>query len=129
MTTAGKFAHRPLLYCTGAMAVLALVSAVGLVVDERTVLGEAVWLKPLKFAVSFALYALTLAWLIGQVDRWRRTLWWLGTVIVAGFLVPEISAITFQAARGVRSHFNLTPPAWTRPCSWSWAAPRTWAGC
>ncbi|MEV4470225.1 hypothetical protein ACFFR3_35400 [Nonomuraea salmonea] len=109
MTTAGKFAHRPLLYCTGAMAVLALVSAVGLVVDERTVLGEAVWLKPLKFAVSFALYALTLAWLIGQVDRWRRTLWWLGTVIVAGFLVPEISAITFQAARGVRSHFNLTP--------------------
>ncbi|GAA4959511.1 hypothetical protein HD597_012424 [Nonomuraea thailandensis] len=104
-----KIAHRPLLFCTAAMVALAIVSGVGLLVDERTVLGEAVWLKPFKFSVSFALYAITLAWLIGQVDRWRRTMWWLGTVIVAGFVVPEVSAITFQAARGVSSHFNLTP--------------------
>jgi hypothetical protein len=109
MTNTLKPAHRPLAYCTAAMALLAVVSGIGLIVDERTVLGEAVWLKPLKFSVSFALYAITLAWLIGQMDRWRRTMWWLGTVIVAGFVVPEVSAITFQAVRGVSSHFNLTP--------------------
>ncbi|MGW4410348.1 hypothetical protein ACWEJ6_40365 [Nonomuraea sp. NPDC004702] len=99
--------HGPLVACALAMAALALVSGVGLVVDGRTVMGEAVWLKPFKFAASFALYALTLAWMIGQVERWRRTLWWLGTVTVTLFVLPEISAITLQAVRGVRSHFNF----------------------
>lgn len=109
MTTSWKNPHRPLIYCTAAMGVLATVSGIGLIVDGRTVLGEDVWLKPFKFSVSFAVYAITLASLIGQVDRWRRTTWWLGTVTVAGFLAPEVSAITFQAARGVPSHFNLAP--------------------
>ncbi|WP_433435567.1 hypothetical protein [Nonomuraea sp. CA-141351] len=90
------------------MAVLAAVSVMGFVVDERTLLGQGVWLKPFKFSVSFALYAITLAWMIGQAARWRRTLWWLGTVTVGGFIAPEITAITFQAARGVPSHFNLS---------------------
>ncbi|TYB53463.1 hypothetical protein FXF51_49325 [Nonomuraea sp. PA05] len=100
--------HGPLGWCAAAMAVLATVSALGLVIDERTLLGQSVWLKPFKFAISFGLYAGTLAWMISQAGRWRRTLWWLGTVTVAGFLVPEISAITFQAARGVPSHFNFS---------------------
>ncbi|MFI7703157.1 hypothetical protein [Nonomuraea sp. NPDC049480] len=100
--------HGPLTYCAAAMAVLALASALGLVVDGRTLMGQGVWLKPFKFAVSFGLYAITLAWMIGQVGRWRRTLWWLGTVAVAGFVCPEIAAITFQAARGVPSHFNFS---------------------
>lgn len=99
--------HGPLSYCAAAMAVLALASGIGLMVDPRTVMGEAVWLKPFKFGVSLGLYAITLAWMISRVQRWRRTLWWLGTVAVVGFVVPEISVITFQAARGVRSHFNF----------------------
>ncbi|MEV4108763.1 hypothetical protein [Nonomuraea sp. NPDC049695] len=100
--------HGPLSCCAVAMAVLAAVSVVGLVVDERTVLDQGVWLKPFKFAVSFGLYATTLAWMIAQAGRWRRTLWWLGTVTVALFVTPEITAITFQAVRGVPSHFNLS---------------------
>ncbi|WP_433249488.1 hypothetical protein ACQPYK_02460 [Streptosporangium sp. CA-135522] len=100
--------HGPLSYCAAAMAVLTVVSAVGLVVDERTLLGQGVWLKPFKFAMSFGLYAITLAWMIGQTERWRRTLWWLGTVTVGGFVIPEISVITFQAARGVHSHYNFS---------------------
>ncbi|GAA4224139.1 hypothetical protein FHR32_002934 [Streptosporangium album] len=101
-------AHRPLAFCAAAMVVLAVLSGVGLVVDQRLVQGEPVWLKPFKFAMSFALYAITLAWMVSRVQRWRRTLWWLGTVTVAGFVLPEISAITFQAVRGVRSHFNFS---------------------
>lgn len=100
--------HRPLACFAAAMMVLAMVGAVGMVIDGRTLLGHSVWLKPVKFAVSFGLYGVTLAWMIGESARWRRTLWWLGTVTVAGFLVPEISAITFQAARGVPSHFNFS---------------------
>lgn len=99
--------HGPLVGCAAAMGVLAVVSLVGLVVDGREVLGQGVWLKPFKFAVSLGLYAATLAWMIGQAGRWRRTLWWLGTVTVAGFVTPEITSITLQAARGVRSHFNF----------------------
>lgn len=99
--------HRPLAYCALAMAVLAVLCGIGLAVDNRTVLGEPAWLKPFKFAVSFGLYSITLAWMLGAVQRWRRTLWWLGTVVAAGFVLPEIVPITIQAARGVRSHFNL----------------------
>ncbi|MGC4948818.1 hypothetical protein ACLQ2N_21765 [Streptomyces sp. DT224] len=99
--------HRPLAVCAAAMGALAAFSAVGLLVDGRTVMGENVWLKPLKFALSFGLYAITLAWMIGSARTRRRTLWWLGTLTAAAFVLPEISAITFQAARGVRSHFNV----------------------
>jgi hypothetical protein len=38
-----------------------VLAIVGLVVDQRVVTGSPVWLKPLKFAVSFGLYAATLA--------------------------------------------------------------------
>ncbi|TDD45962.1 hypothetical protein E1286_22290 [Nonomuraea terrae] len=102
--------HGPLTACAAAMAVLAAVSVIGLAVDDRTLLGQAVWLKPVKFAVSFGLYAITLAWMVGLAGRFRRALWWLGTVVVGGFVVPEISAIVFQAARGVRSHYNVSTP-------------------
>ncbi|MYV53286.1 hypothetical protein [Streptomyces sp. SID3212] len=100
--------HRPLAYCAAAMGLLAATGVVGMAVDERTLLGEGVWLKPFKFAVSFGLYALTLAWMIGRTRAWRRTLRFLGTVTVVGFIAPEISIITFQAVRGVRSHFNVS---------------------
>jgi uncharacterized membrane protein YhaH (DUF805 family) len=71
------------------------------------VLGQPTWLKPLKFGLSFAAYAVTVAWLIGHLTRARRTAWWAGTVIaVFGFL--EVALIAFQAGRGRMSHFNQT---------------------
>jgi hypothetical protein len=45
--------HPPLMYVAAAMAALAIVSLVGLVVDDRMVGNVSVWLKPLKFAISF----------------------------------------------------------------------------
>ena len=35
---------------------LVLICLVGLVFDSRTILGESVWIKPMKFAISITLY-------------------------------------------------------------------------
>jgi hypothetical protein len=98
--------HRPLALTTAAMAVLALVSLVGLGLDDRTLTGVPIWLKPFKFAVSLAIYTLTLAWLVSLVRRGARAAWWLGTVIAVGALV-EMVVIAGQVIRGRQSHFNV----------------------
>ncbi|CCF64042.1 hypothetical protein [Nocardia cyriacigeorgica] len=97
--------HRPLLVMVGAMTALTIVSACGMVVDDRLLLGESVWLKPLKFGIAFTLYGLTLVWLLRLPHRGRRATWWLGTVFaVTGIL--DVGFIAVQAARGTFSHFN-----------------------
>jgi len=101
--------HRPLLWVAIAMAVLAIVSVIGLLVDPRTVMGAPSWAKPLKFSISFGLYTLTLAWLIGMLQSFTRVAWWAGTV--AGvFLMVEIAIIVGAVVAGGTSHFNFTAP-------------------
>nr|WP_239476581.1 hypothetical protein [Nocardia arizonensis] len=87
------------------MAALAAVSTVGMIADDRMVLGESVWLKPWKFGVAFALYGLTLAWLLSLPHRGRRATWWLGTVFAVTGLI-DVGFIAVQATRGSFSHFN-----------------------
>ena len=103
--------HRPLLWLATAMALLALGAAVGLLADPRTVTGAPLWAKPLKFAISVGIYAVTLAWLIGLLPgsrpRRRRLAWWAGTV-AAVFLVVEMVIIVGAAWAGLSSHFNVT---------------------
>ncbi|GGU55030.1 hypothetical protein GCM10010274_49950 [Streptomyces lavendofoliae] len=91
------------------MVVLAVVSAAGLVLDDRVVVGAPVWSKPLKFSVSFVAYCLSLAWMLSLLPRFRRTGWWAGTVVVVAGAV-EMVVITGQAVRGKRSHFNRETP-------------------
>ncbi|WP_174845142.1 hypothetical protein [Cryobacterium suzukii] len=99
--------HRPLLAVAAAMAVLAIVSSIGLVVDHREVTGLPLWTKPLKFALSIVIYSVTLAWLIGLVRRGRRLAWWAGT-ISAVLLLVEMVAIVGAAAGDTTSHFNVS---------------------
>jgi hypothetical protein len=96
--------HRGLFWFAVAMAVLVPVLAVLAVVDDRVLLGAPVWLKPLKFAVSFFAYSGTLAWMLGNLREGalRRTGW---TIVAASAV--EMAIITGQAALGHRSHFNL----------------------
>jgi hypothetical protein len=101
--------HKPLLALAAVMVALALVSVVGLVVDQRVITGAPLWAKPLKFAISIAVYAVTLAWLVGLLGRWRRTAWWTGTVS-AVFLAVEAVVIVGAAAAGTTSHFNVSTP-------------------
>lgn len=101
--------HHPLTITAVLCLVLLAVAAVGLLLDDRVVHGDPVWLKPAKFAVSIGVYNVTLAWLLSLLTRWRRTGWWLGTV-VAAMLTGELVAIVLQAVRGEPSHFNYATP-------------------
>src|SRR5829696_82818 len=97
--------HRPLLVNVTLMYSLAVVSAVGLFVDDRLIMGESVWLKPLKFGFAIGTYSLTLSWLLTKLTRGRRLGWWLGALFaVAGTL--DVGAVAFAAANGTFSHFN-----------------------
>ncbi len=101
--------HRPLVWFAASMGVLALVSAVGIFVDDRILVGVPIWTKPFKFSVSLLAYALSLAWMLSLLPRGRRVGWWAGTVVaVAG--AGEMVLITLQVIRGKRSHFNQTTP-------------------
>jgi phosphoglycerol transferase MdoB-like AlkP superfamily enzyme len=96
---------RALTILTAVMTALLLVAAVGLVIDDRTVGGQPVWLKPSKFAISFIVYAVTLAWLMSFLRRGRRLAMWAARVVaVTAYL--EVGIIVFQASRGRASHFN-----------------------
>nr|WP_198151630.1 hypothetical protein [Kibdelosporangium sp. MJ126-NF4]CEL17419.1 hypothetical protein [Kibdelosporangium sp. MJ126-NF4]CTQ91354.1 hypothetical protein [Kibdelosporangium sp. MJ126-NF4] len=97
--------HRPLMASTMFMVGLFLVSIVGLIVDDRVLLNESVWVKPLKFGFAFAVYGATLAWLLTKLHKAKRFGWWLGTGH-AVFTALDVGAIALQAARGTFSHFN-----------------------
>ncbi|MGN9809281.1 hypothetical protein ACTMSW_07970 [Micromonospora sp. BQ11] len=99
--------HRPLMVFVSAMAVLAVVTAVGIVADPRVLTGVPVWLKPFKFAVSFVVYGVTLAWMLSLLPRRSRIAEWAGTVIVA-MSVAEMVVIVAQVLRGTTSHYNTT---------------------
>ncbi|MDI6101229.1 hypothetical protein QLQ12_21685 [Actinoplanes sp. NEAU-A12] len=101
--------NRPLLWLTAACAVLALISGIGIVVDDRILTGVPIWLKPFKFGVSFAVYAWTLAWLLAILPRRSRPAEWAGVIIV-GVTVIELAVIVIQVLRGTTSHYNTATP-------------------
>jgi hypothetical protein len=98
--------HPPLMAAAVAMAALAVVSAGGLLFDDRVLVGAPIWLKPLKFSISITIYTVTLALLISLLRRRHRMGWWLGTVI-ATCMVVEMVVIVGQVLRGRQSHFNV----------------------
>ncbi|MFH9834579.1 hypothetical protein ACH4NC_25230 [Streptomyces sp. NPDC017201] len=101
--------HRPLVLFAASMAVMAVVAAVGILVDDRVLAGAPIWAKPFKFALSFVVYALGLAWLLTLLTRGRRLGRWAGTVVALA-CAGEMVIITGQVIRGKRSHFNHATP-------------------
>jgi hypothetical protein len=101
--------HRPLVLFGWSMALLIPISLIGLLVDDRMLVNSPIWLKPFKFAVSLALYAFTLAWLLTFLKRFQRVGWWAGTVLAAAG-AAEMVVIVGQVVRGRRSHFNFETP-------------------
>ncbi|MBV7482676.1 ABA4-like family protein [Bordetella sp. BOR01] len=87
-------------------------AAIAAMLDPRTLAGVGVWAKPMKFMAAIGLYALTLAWLIGELPAARRhalpmraTVW---LAVASGAF--EALYITWQGALGQASHFNVDTP-------------------
>src|SRR5262245_40773799 len=91
------------------MSAAAVASVAGLLVDSRIITGAPAWLKPLKFAISTAIYSLTLAWIFESLPDWprvRRVVGWTTAIV----FVLEVAIIDAQAWRGTTSHFNVSTP-------------------
>jgi len=105
--------RQPLLW--GAAIFLLLMMAptyAALLLDGRMVNDVNVWVKPLKFEFSLALYLGTLAWFWGTLAPEAgaaRGLRVFALVSVA-LIAFEIAYIVLQSARGVGSHFNTATP-------------------
>ncbi len=83
---------------------LLLVMLLGLAFDHRVVTGAPVWLKPVKFASSIAVFLLSIAWMVQMLPPSvgvRRA-----SKVIAWLLTLEVFLIGMQAARGTASHFN-----------------------
>jgi hypothetical protein len=97
----------PLLTGTGVGLLFLLpIFGVLLVLDPREILGAPAWLKPAKFALSTAIYSLTLAWVFTHLTHWPSTRRIVGRVTASVMLV-EVAVIALQAFRGTTSHFNV----------------------
>jgi len=99
-------ANPPLAWAGWANVGLAVLALGLLPLDQRHVAGALVWMKPLKFAVSIAVYAFTLAWLLASLPAAAQ-----GAVRCIGWgvavsMVVEQAVIFGQAARGTTSHYN-----------------------
>ncbi|OXM75259.1 hypothetical protein [Amycolatopsis sp. KNN50.9b] len=97
--------HRPMMWTAGLMAGMTVVSLAGLALDDRVLLGAPIWLKPLKFAISIAVYCVTWAWLLTLLRRGQRLAAGVSTAI-AVIVVVEYAIIVLQVVRGRASHFN-----------------------
>jgi hypothetical protein len=99
----------PLTFVGVLMLVVAVPSVIGILVDPRVITGAPAWLKPFKFAISTALYSLTLAWIFTWLPEWprvRRVVGWTTAIV----FVLEVAIIDAQAWRGTTSHFNASTP-------------------
>lgn len=97
--------HRPLMIFAAAMTILTVVSGIGMIADDRVLVGSPIWFKPFKFSVSLMMYAAALAWMLSMATRGRLVGWWAGTVVALAGAI-EMVIIVGQVIRGKRSHFN-----------------------
>ncbi|MEM7180084.1 MAG: hypothetical protein AAF518_04170 [Spirochaetota bacterium] len=100
----------PLLFWNGILSLILFILLLPLYFfDTRTLLGVAIWIKPIKFAISLTIYSFTLLWILqfieGKETLVKRLSW---VICLASWF--EIFVIALQAFRGVRSHFNVATP-------------------
>ena len=106
-------ARQPALATAAEICLLGAVPVVlAALIDERRVNDVGIWLKPLKFFISLAIYYATLAWFHGYLPegvrarRLGRVL--VGLPIVVGLL--EMTWLLGTAAAGQPAHFNQSAP-------------------
>ncbi|MEO1486221.1 MAG: hypothetical protein AAFU57_10750 [Bacteroidota bacterium] len=84
---------------------VALLCLIGIFVDDRMLMGINVWIKPLKFTLSGGIYLLTVGFLTTVYPFSKRKRNIINNIVTWTMLL-EVGIIVFQAARGVKSHYN-----------------------
>lgn len=102
-------ANAPLTLVGLASLAMVVVGLLGLLADATVIAGAPAWLKPLKFAVSIAVYSFTLIFFLGQVAGHPRLVRVVSVGTALGF-VAEAIIIVAQVVRGTTSHFNVATP-------------------
>lgn len=91
-----------------AMLLLAVPTALAYALDPRLFNGDNVWLKPLKFEISVAIYLFSFALILPLTgEAFQRS--WLGRFTVRpviALLTFEIVYIAWRASRAEASHYN-----------------------
>jgi len=77
-----------------------------MLIDDRTLMGINVWIKPTKFIISTIIVLWTMAWYFMAYPFKHRTATGL-SIAAALLLLIENVFISIQAWRGVLSHYNL----------------------
>jgi hypothetical protein len=93
------------------VAAIAVFTVLGLV-DQRLINGAGVWDKPAHFMLSFTVHVLTFAWafaLMPEAER-RSTVNRRLSVAFVTIFAFEVGYMSFRAARGEASHFNIGTP-------------------
>ena len=98
----------PVVYWTVILnAIFIPLCLLGLIIDDRTLMGVNVWIKPLKFAISVSIYILTVGYLL-SIYPYSKTKKTIVGNIVGWTLLIEVGIVVYQASRAVQSHYNMS---------------------
>lgn len=90
--------------------VLAMLFLVFTKLSPTQVQGVSAWNKPVKFALSLAIYSWTMAWYCYYLPSFNLSLFNWTVVVLWSF---EIAYIALQAGRGQLSHYNVSTPLYS----------------
>jgi hypothetical protein len=75
-------------------------------IDDTIVTGINAWIKPMKFALSVAIYSWTFGWILFYLKSKRQQNFITWVVLIC--MLVENFIITLQAARDEISHYNIS---------------------
>ncbi|NNE14019.1 MAG: hypothetical protein HKN51_03530 [Saprospiraceae bacterium] len=102
--------NSPILYWIVMVHLICVIGCIaGSLIDDRTLMGVNVWIKPLKFSISGAIYIFTVGFLMTLYPFSKRKKNILNKT-VSWTLLVELGLVICQASRGVQSHYNLSSP-------------------
>jgi len=101
--------RNPILYYFGLLYFVGgIVSIIMTQTSGTIVLGVNAWIKPMKFFFSIWIFCWTMGWFLVYLINKRRVRIYTWAVVIV--MIIEQVIITWQAANGRLSHFNITTP-------------------
>lgn len=101
--------------CLFYFGLVCLITAVLILIKSKfsdvQINGVNAWYKPFKFALSMGIFSWTMAWYTGYLTSYSYLKVYNWSLVV--FLGFEVFYVTFQAARGQLSHYNVSSTLYT----------------